>query len=710
MPTLPKAEDITRASPGVTRRPVQSDAGAVEGRALEAFGSHLARSTEELADGIDRRELAAAQSAFARARIQLGTDAESSTDDFSTLEGTYNTGAERALSGAAAGISNERLRNEFLQSARVDLERGEARVASIARRREVDAGVADLNALLEDNRAAALNATGAEERRSLIEATQLAIQGARDSGYVSEVEAGRLGRDWAESYAKGALDMMDPGDRLAAIGNGTYAGYLQPDEAEKIADRTRREIERQNAVARAEVRALLPDHLASMQTTGAGLPGFDARARAVMKPDDYAAFAMRQSAAAEYHSVAQAIQLAPPEEVRDAVSAFRPEPGSEGFADRQRMYTSLVGAAQQAFAQRLDDPAAVAAQDPSVAAYFRENAGQAAYRVRLERQADLGVPASVRKVLTNGEAESLVSEIASVPAAERAEQIEALDGQFGTLFPQVYRELVAQGLDGNTQILATVSDQPVVAQRLATAIDLGRSELVSGLATTDVRDVKDGVRDSLLDFREVFEAGGFTGGASTTMNQLANSAELLALQEFRQTGNAAAAAENAVKGLTSRYEVLSGDRVQAYVPSSLNGQLINISQVEAAAVEALSTEAIESFDPMPFGGSGLDFLDEARTVQAASSSGFWVTNETATGLVLMVPFDGGGALPLINQEGQLYEVGFADAMAHIDVRMEAAFSGTQRSSVTPQELDELLSAGRITELQHRRLMRQVEGE
>ena len=37
-----------------------------------------------------------------------------------------------------------------------------------------------------------------------------------------------------------------------------------------------------------------------------------------------------------------------------------------------------------------------------------------------------------------------------------------------------------------------------------------------------------------------------------------------------------------------------------------------------------------------------------------------MTNSAGTGLILLVPFKGGGALPLLNEKGENYELLFSD--------------------------------------------------
>ena len=87
-------------------------------------------------------------------------------------------------------------------------------------------------------------------------------------------------------------------------------------------------------------------------------------------------------------------------------------------------------------------------------------------------------------------------------------------------------------------------------------------------------------------------------------------------------------------------------------------------KVEAVADSKHRSDAIEVFNPAPMGSVIFPELPEsdrrAALISTAVKSGFWVTNPTADGLVLMVPV-GGAALPLVNEDGERFGVDFLQA-------------------------------------------------
>jgi hypothetical protein len=134
----------------------------------------------------------------------------------------------------------------------------------------------------------------------------------------------------------------------------------------------------------------------------------------------------------------------------------------------------------------------------------------------------------------------------------------------------------------------------------------------------------------------------------------------VALAMYRQgeADTASAATKAARQLVTGKFHILNGDDIRAHVPKRIGNQRVDTGKLQDVAEMRLSREMIESFDPQPI-GSGFETpegLNRERTIRTAVNSGYWVTNETNDGLVLMVPFRDGGALPLTNAQGERYEI------------------------------------------------------
>jgi hypothetical protein len=228
----------------------------------------------------------------------------------------------------------------------------------------------------------------------------------------------------------------------------------------------------------------------------------------------------------------------------------------------------------------------------------------------------------------------------------------------------VFGDLVDAGMDPQNQVLASTVGQPALAQRVAQVIETGSQELKKGLDNADVRTIEQAVEDELTDFAEAYEAGDVTGAATTQMNAITRTVKDVALQMYRQgeADTASAATKAAQQLVYGKFRVLQDDNIRAYVPRLVGGQPVDVRRVEDATDRQQTREAIESFGPQSFGSiqDEPDGLNRERTIRTAVNSGYWVTNETNDGLVLMVPFRDGGALPLMNADGERYEIDLRD--------------------------------------------------
>jgi hypothetical protein len=172
--------------------------------------------------------------------------------------------------------------------------------------------------------------------------------------------------------------------------------------------------------------------------------------------------------------------------------------------------------------------------------------------------------------------------------------------------------------------------------------------------------VENEIRDS--GFREVFSATDFSGASTRQLNAMMETVKGLAyLRAQQQDPNSAA--ESAVKDVvTGKFHIVNDDQVKAFMPRVLNGAQVKPNKVQKLADFKLSREQLEEFDPATDAMPGApEFLGKERLIRTAVNSGFWVNNDDNTGMVLMVPDDSGAAVPLVNEAGDYYEIGFTEA-------------------------------------------------
>lgn len=493
-----------------------------------------------------------------------------------------------------------------------------------------------------------------------------AIAGSQISEDNKALATNNLNRDLARAVYQGLID-RNPEAARARLEAGEFKDFIPEGDFNTLLHQSTAALEHKRRVAASELAPLLKDHLASLERTGVGLPGVSFRAPAALPADKLAEFRRDEALATETFNVVSRIRFAPPEAINTELGRVKPSAGSRGFADRQRVYDHLVTVTGRMMGERAKDPAGYAMQSPEIAAAFQavgqvadadERAGAAARALsaRMNFQKSIGIARPA--LLSDAEAQETVTRIHAMPPADQALNFTSLIKSYGPHASQAMQELSAKGLDTRFMVLASIGDDLVASADLANAIKTGPQELRKSIDPADKTTVRGELHKHIRDFKAVFEGGDPSGGAARKMNEIFSAIEDLAVHYVRQgksPEDAAAEAHRIVIG--DRYNIIRTDTIRAAVPTRLGDP----DALTLAAGDMQAEDQIRAFNPRPFGDPGApEFLSVERTVRTATNSGYWVTDETGTGMVLMVPFRGGGALPLVNKRGERYRIPFAD--------------------------------------------------
>lgn len=480
-------------------------------------------------------------------------------------------------------------------------------------------------------------------------------------------------RTIAKGSVRGLIE-IDPGTALASLQRGTYDEFLTPAEKSSFLNSAQAGLDKIDTAERNRIKVLTRDHFASIEETGRGVPGLKARAQKALDGEGFEAFLAGEALALKSHDVLVTIRTAGPEQAAEAVVALKPASGEEGFAAKQKLFeratTALVGNREEQIA----DPAGYLMRHNEAIAGDFEAAGddperfQGALEARLAAQGDragLALPNTSRRLLGANEARGEVSRILSAPVEERAALMSGLEQRYGKFYGQAVGEMSAQGLDSRHVVLSTLVDDIAGSQAMGEVITLGRTELTKSIDKKVAGDITQAVGTALAPWRTAFEFASPVGDAAPVSNGVVSAVQDLALLYFRQTGDQAQSIDRATSQVVlDRYDVLQTSSVRAYVPRvSRDGEPIESGLVETGAGGARTREQIERFRPLPVDGSVVDEVARERTIRTAVNSGIWATNATGDGLVLMLPFAGGGHIPLQNARGEFYEVSFERLMA-----------------------------------------------
>ena len=228
MARLPTVVDFARQIPESRRRVVADRSGEIIGESLSAAGANLASIAERRSQREDKFAYAQAKSSFLRSDIESRKTLQDD-DDWQGWEQRYRESMSKGLEESLKVLTPGD-RALFEVDAKLDIERGAEKIRELARGREVDQASADLMSVLDDNRAAALEADE-ETQRAIIDNTIDVIGAAQESGYLDAAQAESIRRKWTTDFAEGAVSMLSAAERVEMLSSpdGTVAEYIQPD-------------------------------------------------------------------------------------------------------------------------------------------------------------------------------------------------------------------------------------------------------------------------------------------------------------------------------------------------------------------------------------------------------------------------------------------------------------------------------------------------
>lgn len=481
----------------------------------------------------------------------------------------------------------------------------------------------------------------------------------------------------AISAVKGLINQA-PATALARLNANEFDQYLTSDQKDTLLSQATSASRAVVAKAQTQSKQFIRDELTAISRTGERAGAISDDQIIELFPQESSAILQGFKDAENFYNIQKSVEFSSLAEDNAIVESITP--AGAGFEAEAKQQDNLVKALRDKYTilgigtEKPGDPVKyIADRDPEINDALQSDdplVVQNALSMLSDVQDQLGVPLGRKRVLTKRQATGLAASVIAAPASERATMIMGLEEKYGGFYQQVHSELSVAGLDPETAVLSSVIDDPITSQKIATLIEMGPKEITAGLDKTDVTAIKVQVFDAMADFTETFEAGDFTGAASKEIAKYHGVIEKLALLNFRQTGDMAQSVEDATnKILYDRYSVLnSGDAplgkgIKAYIPKVLNGMEISPARVETVAEDQQTRAALVAFDPAPIGDPNTpNFVNRERMISTAVNSGFWVTSPDGMGMELMVPFVGGGALPIVNSMGEKYRINFVDAM------------------------------------------------
>lgn len=433
---------------------------------------------------------------------------------------------------------------------------------------------------------------------------------------------------------------------------------------------------------------------------GADVPIPTAQIKASLPPEEAATALYDINVAQHAGAFVKSMRWATPQEIQQGLTALEaggattgaiagaatagPKPSAEEVVFRQSVYRAVVS--QVAARDRLlaKDPAAFVESNPQIQAMAakldpKNAAAMEGYsNAVLALEQRLGVPPDKQSVLSVQQAQSLVQKIVSEPNMDAGAALDAAAEEYGAAWPKVFGDVVRLGkLSPDFQVLAMMN-MPTQMQARA---DLQRALLESRKAG--------GIKKLMASLdpaeRKIIDGSGTDTTLFNELKQFDRTARSASLRGSVRESVQTLATLYAMNGMPAptalrrAYEGIIGDRYDfdgtQRVPK---GELGHVESAEAATLRGLKADDLEAV------GGRVPAIAKERQADllTAARNGYWVTNASDTGAVLMMRLNNGAGFPVLRKDGSKVEVLFAHAGA-IAAR-NAGSAGPSLASARPE--------------------------
>lgn len=313
--------------------------------------------------------------------------------------------------------------------------------------------------------------------------------------------------DMANSLAIASIQgeiRLDPANAFRKLESGYWDTYewegeettlITADQKSNFMESAKRAAYKDNEVERYIMGERVRNHLVSKAETGVGVAGvnsdsvYDVFSNHGADPDKgtiaVLGYQSDLAVSGKVFGIKQGLQLATPEDRARLLTSYKPVPGSQSFADDQKVYDQLVqwNAADQKL--MLEDPAVWADQNGDVSDMHNESGALAAAEVALTLQDSGGVPAHKQKVLGNTQSKEIVAQLKTAEPAAVLGVLAGYEDEYGPRFGKVAAELTEAGLDSKYVTAYSISKfNPVVGHDLVAALAVNEGELRADFTAT----------------------------------------------------------------------------------------------------------------------------------------------------------------------------------------------------------------------------------
>ena len=284
----------------------------------------------------------------------------------------------------------------------------------------------------------------------------------------------------------------------------------------------------------------------------------------------------------------------------------------------------------------------------------------------VESQMNMGIDASLIKVIPESQAAQLVNDYNNRNANEKIGYLRSLEEQYGEYYGTILTQLSANGLPVTAKLVSYLGDEKFALSSISIDTKEEKQRLKNYLQTTDttMSEVQKSVGDELETFRQkVLYANPFnTSKANKELDQITDIITYMTINELSRGSELGDAVDFATGFITNNFDL---SEKTYFIPKIYNNSRISDSQINFIKKKAdvIQERYLDKFDMEYFKSNNPDVPEQELNesmIDQAKRNGVWLNSADGSGLVFAIKFFDGTFGIVTNKEGKELKFNFDD--------------------------------------------------
>jgi len=284
----------------------------------------------------------------------------------------------------------------------------------------------------------------------------------------------------------------------------------------------------------------------------------------------------------------------------------------------------------------------------------------------VESQMNMGIDASLIKVIPESQAAQLVNDYNNRNANEKIGYLRSLEEQYGEYYGTILTQLSANGLPVTAKLVSYLGDEKFALSSISIDTKEEKQRLKNYLQTTDttMSEVQKSVGDELETFRQkVLYANPFnTSKANKELDQITDIITYMTINELSRGSELGDAVDFATGFITNNFDL---SEETYFIPKIYNNSRISEAQINFIKKKAdvIQERYLDKFDMEYFKSNNPDVPEQELNesmIDQAKRNGVWLNSADGSGLVFAIKFFDGTFGIVTNKEGKELKFNFDD--------------------------------------------------